>query len=103
MKNNKLIFYSFVHSASLLLYIFGVSWILNNGEKIFGKMQNFWGPAAFLLLFVFSALVTGLLLLGKPALLFLNGLKSEALKMIFYTVGWLFVFIVLVFVFNFIF
>lgn len=97
---NKLWQYALVHSAGVLLYIALVALIIQNGEKIFGKMQNFWGPVAFLLLFVFSALITGLLVLGRPAYLFLNGAKTEAVKMLFYTVGWLFIIMVVVLFVN---
>jgi len=45
-----------------------------------------------LLLFVISASVTGLLVLGKPIHLYLSGLKKESLTMLFANMGWLVVF-----------
>lgn len=74
-----------------------VSLIMRNGEKIFGKMENFLGPIAFLLLFVLSASVVGALVLGRPILLYLDGFKKEAVKLFGYTVSWLFGITVVVF------
>jgi hypothetical protein len=37
--------------------------------RIFGEMENTLGPVAFLLLFVVSPCVTGLLVLGRPVFL----------------------------------
>jgi hypothetical protein len=98
MKISKLELQSLVHSLGVLVYVSGVAWIMQNGERIFG--HNFWGPVVLLLLFVFSALITGLLVLGRPIYLFLNGEKTDAVKMLFYTVGWMFVIITIVLVVN---
>ncbi|MFH0853418.1 MAG: hypothetical protein V1853_03355, partial [bacterium] len=66
--------------------------IINNGEKVFGPVDNkMIGPIVFLLLFVFSALLTGFLILGKPLMLYLDGLKKEGAKLLFYTGASLFV------------
>jgi hypothetical protein len=100
MKKKEIIMWSFINSVGVLVYVALVATIIQNGEKIFGKMKNFAGPIAFLLLFVFSALVTGLLVLGRPVYLFLDGSKKEAVKMLLYTVGWMFLIMVLVLVIN---
>jgi hypothetical protein len=98
MNNKKILAWSFVNSVGVLVYVALVATIIQNGEKIFGQMKNFAGPIAFLLLFVFSALVTGLLVLGRPVYLFLDGFKKESVKMLLYTVGWMFLIMVLVLV-----
>ena len=90
MKNQKLIFISFLNAIGVAVYTTGVSFILRNGEKIFGKMDNFLGPVAFLLLFVLSAAITGILVFGRPVLLYFENRKTEAITMFFYTIGWLF-------------
>jgi hypothetical protein len=100
MKKKEIIMWSFVNSVGVLVYVALVATIIQNGEKIFGEMKNFAGPIAFLLLFVFSALVTGLLVLGRPVYLFLDGFKKESVKMLLYTVGWMFLVMVLVLVIN---
>jgi hypothetical protein len=101
MSNKQIIKWSLINSIGVLLYVSGIAWIMQNGEKIFGKMNHVRGAVAFLLLFVFSALVTGLLTLGRPAFLFLDGLKKEAVKMLIYTTGWMFAITVLALGMNF--
>lgn len=101
MNNKNLIQISFLNSFGTLAYIALVSLIMDNGEKLFGKMGGALGPVAFLLLFIFSASVTGLLVAGRPVYLFLEGQKKEAIKLLVYTVAWLFVYLVLVFAYFF--
>ena len=67
-----------------------------NGQRIFGRAVSFLVPFAILLLFVISATIVGTLVLGRPALLYLDGKKTEALKFFGYTVGWLIVFTIVV-------
>lgn len=91
MKNSKLILYGLVHALGIAVYVFGIALLIQNGGKIFGQMNNLFGPVAFLLLFVLSAAITGALALGKPVILYLNKQKREAIKLFLYTVGWIFV------------
>ncbi len=91
MKNRKLIFISFLNAFGVAIYVAGVSFVIQNGEKIFGKMDNSLGPVAFLMLFVLSAIITGALVLGRPVILYLENRKADAIKLFFYTTGWLFV------------
>ncbi len=86
---------SLVHSLGILAYIAAVSHVMTNGEKWFGKMDNFIGPIAFLLLFTLSAFVVGLLGLGKPIMFFLDGKKKEAVMLVSLVAGWLFVFTII--------
>lgn len=97
MKNSKLIIYAAVHSLGIFLYTAGVSWFLFNGEKLFGKAKSFWTPLSILLLFVFSAAAVGLLFFGRPIYFYLNGFKKEGLKLLFYTLGFLFIVVSVVF------
>jgi len=87
MKNLKLS--ALLSALGVAVYVTGVAFILRNGEAIFGKMNNFLGPAAFLLLFVLSAAVVGALIVGRPALLYFEGRKAEAVKMFGWTIVWL--------------
>jgi len=98
MKNSKLVIIGLLNAFGVAAYIVGVSLIIRNGEKIFGKMDNFLGPIAFLLLFVLSAAITGALTLGRPIMLYIRGSKTEAIKLFFYTVGWLFIITLIVFI-----
>ncbi len=70
---------------------------MNNGQKLFGPVNNFWGPVAFLLLFVLSATIVGLLVLGRPGYLYFNGFKKEGILLLLYTIVFLLVATVLVF------
>jgi hypothetical protein len=98
MKNNKLISWSFVHSVGVLAYTALVVLIMNNGEKLFGKQMNYLGALAMLLLFVISATIVGALVLGKPVLLYLDGQKKDAIKLLFMTIGWLLIFTIIAFI-----
>jgi hypothetical protein len=86
MDNKKLAVYAFINSVGVLVYTAAVALIMSNGEKVFGQMQRFWGPVAFLMLFVLSATIVGALVLGRPVLFYLDGLKKEAIKLFIYTV-----------------
>jgi predicted transglutaminase-like protease len=90
MKNSKLIIIGFLGAFGVAIYVAAVSFIMSNGEKIFGKMDNFLGPVAFLLLFVLSAAITGALVLGRPILWYLENRRLEAVKLFLCTLGWLF-------------
>ena len=68
-----------------------------NADSIFGKMNSFLGPAALLLLFVLSATIVGALVLGRPIYLYLGGSKAEAIKLLAYTIGCLFIITIITF------
>ncbi|PIQ74097.1 MAG: hypothetical protein COV85_03975 [Candidatus Portnoybacteria bacterium CG11_big_fil_rev_8_21_14_0_20_44_10] len=68
-----------------------------NGENLFGQVKSFWMPVALLLLFVLSAAITSLLVLGKPVILYLNDSKKEAFKLLIYTLVALFFILLIVF------
>ncbi len=97
MKNKKIIQYSLIHAVLAVIYVFLVALFMQNGDKIFGKIGDFVGVAAFLLLFVISATVAGTLVLGKPVMLYIDGDKKEAVKMLGYTVLWLLFLLIAIF------
>lgn len=90
MKNSKLVLLSFLHSLGVVVYVSWVVYIMNNANELFGQMNDMWGPMALILLFTVSAGITGLLVFGRPLYLFLNGLKTEGVKLALYTIGFLF-------------
>lgn len=49
------------------------------------KPDTVFAPIIMLMLFVFSASVTGLLVLGRPIFWYLEGKKSEAITLFLYT------------------
>jgi hypothetical protein len=87
MKPQKLLAYGLLHAIAIFFYVLIVVLIMNNGERLFGRMNNITGPLALLLLFVLSAAVVGSLVLLKPAMIYLDGKKKEALSLLGYTIG----------------
>lgn len=88
MKKSQYLLISLASAAGVFIYVAAVAWIGFNGEAIFGKQEA--GPLMpmfVLLLFVLSAAITGLLVLGKPIHLYLSGLKKEAAILLFCTLG----------------
>ncbi len=85
----KLVQRSLINALGTIAYVSVVATIMQNGEKIFGNMNQTIGPIAFLTLFILSAAVSGGLVLGKPVLMYLNNEKSEAIKLFIYTLAWL--------------
>ena len=97
MKKTSLPLWGLINSAATLAYVIIVALVLNNSEKIFPKEDHFLTPVAFLILFILSALITGLLVLGRPIYLFLEGQKKEAVKLLLITAGWLFLLLIMLF------
>ena len=99
MNNTKLFFLSVLNSLGVAIYIFLVVLFLNNAQNILGPQDNkILSPMIFLLLFVFSALLTGFLVLGRPIMLYINGLKKEGLRALLYTGLGLFIILIIVFI-----
>jgi hypothetical protein len=82
---------SFVHASLVTLYIALVATFMQNAERWFaGRMEEtILMPISFLMLLVLSAAITGSLVLGKPAMMYFNGQKSEAVTLFLYILGWL--------------
>lgn len=55
-----------------------IGYIMQNGDKIFGEMDNFLGPITFLIMLSVSVLVCGIIVFYKPYKLFFDGKKKEA-------------------------
>ena len=99
MQKSKIIFWGIINSFGTFVYILAIALFLNNANKLFGA-----GPdgvltmVAMLLLLVLSATITGGLVLGRPAYMYFSGLKSEAVRLLIYTVACLFVIMIFVFI-----
>ncbi len=87
---------SFLCAGGVVVYVIIISLIMQKGEEIFGQLNDFTGPVIFLLLFVFSALITGTLVFGPPIWYYLGGSKKEAWQQFFYNILWLFIIIVFI-------
>ncbi|PIR97570.1 MAG: hypothetical protein COT91_00640 [Candidatus Doudnabacteria bacterium CG10_big_fil_rev_8_21_14_0_10_41_10] len=95
MKISKLCLHSFIHSLGVFIYVGLVTLVMGNAESIFGEMDNYFGPMLFLMLLVLSATIVGLLVFLKPVIMYLDGQKKDALKLLLSTVGWLLGFTIL--------
>lgn len=90
--NKKLLISSIRNTTGAAFYIFLVSLVMRNGDKLFGNMNSsIFAPFAFLLLFSLSAAVVGGLVFGQSVFLFLNNKKKESMLVAVYSVGWLFI------------
>ena len=76
----------FINAFATALYIIAIASFMYYGSLIkLGRANIILVPITMLLLFVFSAALTGFLIFGKPAQLYVDGKKKEALAMLTYT------------------
>lgn len=95
MDNKKLFFHGAAHSLGVLAYVSLVVLFMSNANNIFGKGDNIMTGVIMLLILILSASITGSLVLGKPVLLYLDGKKAEAIKLLFFTIISLFILLLL--------
>lgn len=96
MKKPDYILKSFIYALGVFVYVLTVAWVLFHAKEIFGEPPGLLIPVFMLLLLIISATVTGLLVLGKPIYLYLDGLKKEAFVLLSATLAWLVLFLVAV-------
>jgi hypothetical protein len=91
-------------ALGLFAYCLLVGLVLWNGEHVFGPMKHFMGPVLLLVLFVSSALISALIMLGYPVYLIWEKKRVvDGLCLIAYSSGWLVLFVIIglsVFAFN---
>ncbi len=83
----------FLSAAGVALYVSCVVLVISNGQALFGEKETVLIPIFMLTLFVLSATVTGLLVLGRPIHLYLTGSRKEAFVLLASTLAWLAVFV----------
>jgi|SRR3989344_2873974 len=89
---NKIMRMALMNALATALYVAAVGTFMYYGTMVkIGRTAQFLAPITMLLLFVFSAALTGYLVFGKPAILYVDGKKKEALKLLSYTLTFLFV------------
>jgi hypothetical protein len=75
-----------VRSITTAIYIIAVGCFMYYGSTIkLGRSNTVLVPITLLLLFVFSAALTSFLIFGKPAQMYVDGKKKEALSLLTYT------------------
>lgn len=75
-----------INSVTTAVYITLVSLLMTNGNQIFGQEQGVLSGVGILLLMTLSVLVVGSLVIGKPLMLYLDGSKKEAVKLLMQTI-----------------
>lgn len=84
---------AFINSLSAALYVTAVAAFMYFASSMkLGRANIILVPIALLLLFVFSAAFTGYLIFGKPAQMYVDGKKKEALSLLTNTLLFFFVF-----------
>ena len=96
MERRDLITKGAMHAVGTFLYVAAIVTFLSNAKYIFGEKDSALIPVFMLLLFILSATITSLLVLGKPIQLYLVGSKTDATKLLIATLAWLFVFLLFV-------
>jgi len=97
MTKLKLIKLSLINSIGAALYVSVVAFLMSNGEELFRGNDSALIGVAMLLLFVISAAIMGFIVLGRPLMMYLDGLKKEALKLFYLTIAWLVIIAVIIF------
>ncbi len=75
-----------INSVATAIYIALVSLLMTYGNKIFGDGQSVLSGVGILLLMTLSVLVVGSLVIGKPLMMYLDGSKKEAVKLLMQTI-----------------
>ena len=73
---------AFVNAVATATYVVLVASFLFYAPKAFGGSDTVLIPISMLLLFVFSAAFTGVLIFGRPLAWYLDGKKKEALSLL---------------------
>jgi len=97
MSKSKIIFYSLLHALGVLAYIVAIGLFIQALNTILPGPDGFGTIIPVLLLLVFSAAVMAILVFGRPVYLFLNGMKTESIYFLGYTMIWLLIIIIVVF------
>ena len=88
---------SFFSAAGVFIYVAVVAWVLNNAGSYFGGgPDTFAAPLFILMLLVLSASVTGYLVLAQPIMVYFEGDKKGAIKLLFSILCWITIFILAV-------
>jgi len=96
MPKGKIILSAIFQSIFTVVYVGVVSYIISNGEVLFGDIKGFLGVALFLLIFVISAAIMAAIVFGRAVVWYLDGKKKEAIRLVFYEIASLIVIALLV-------
>ena len=89
-----------INSVGTAVYIMLVASLMFFLQSSFSDQKDtIIAPISALLLFVCSAAITGFLVFGKPAMLYVDGKKREAVSLLGYTIAMLFLITIIAFIF----
>ncbi len=89
LKNPSAPFLGFLQATGLVCYIGLIAAFFYNVERVFNNgIPEFIAPVIMLLLFVISAVITSLLVLGKAGVLFWERNYNQAFILLAWTLGW---------------
>lgn len=99
MKRKEIIRKAVINALATALYITLIASFLFYAPKIFDqeKPDTVFAPIAMLLLFVFSAAFTGVMIFGEPVLWYLDGRKEHALSLLVHTLAVFFIVLLITF------
>lgn len=80
--------YALIDALATAVYVAVVaSFMYLAGQGMIGTSKSVLIPIAMLMLFVFSAALTGTMMFGRPIMWYLDGKKKDALKLLVHTLG----------------
>jgi hypothetical protein len=82
-------FLAFLQASGFLVYLILIGLFFNYMIPYFaGANEKFYAPLVMLLLFVMSAVISALLILGRASVYFWEKNYKKALELTLWTVGW---------------
>jgi len=88
--------YGFLQSVGIFFYVSLVVWFMSTAGKMAGG--NMWIGVIMLMLFIFSAAITGLLFFGYAFFLYFRDEKKDAIKLVGLNLAFLFILTLILFV-----
>ncbi|MBI2278628.1 MAG: hypothetical protein HYU81_01030 [Candidatus Brennerbacteria bacterium] len=99
MNKNRVAFYALGNAAVATCYVALVATIMGAAEKFAGKTPTVLAATGFLLLFSSSAAILGLVVFGRPVMWYLEGKRADAVTLVVYTISFLLIITLVVFLF----
>jgi hypothetical protein len=93
----KIITRALIDSIGTVAYVILVASFMFSLQGLSPKEDTIFVIASMLLLLVCSAAITGFLVFGKPIMLYMDGKKKEAVSLLGYTIGMLFIITLIIF------
>lgn len=94
---------SFLSAVGVTAYTTAIGWLLFNAHRLFGERPDTaLAPISVLTLLVLSVGIVGTIIFLRPVLMYLDGKKTDAVKLLVATLAWLALFTVILFVVQFV-